>query len=411
MNAALGHIRRSAQPRQSGRCAWHVRRPWRSRLRCSSSSSPGGVIASIVSWSSSNGAPGRNSPSRQPTRETCVSTGTSRIPSANSSTQAAVLRPTPGSEVRYPCASGTGWPASQSSDRASGPGGRGGAPSGRGAVGDRPQDRLDPRRLDLRDPAGADRLLDLVDRRVADRPPNPRTARAARGRRRRGCGRWSTARARSGSARRSDGRAARRAGSRTRAAAGRGSRGPAARDGRRQPGRPGSCAASQARPTARTPPAGRRPPRAAPRRRPPGRSPPARAARAARPSRASPAPTVDRTAAATPGASARSSPRSSAPRGAERDHDEPRAGLDQRERRPLGVVLAGHQRRLGRVGADQQRARDAGVRGSPRRRRASASGRAAGWGRRSRAGRASSARLARAHRHLALARRRRACSS
>ena len=33
-----------------------------------------------------------------PTRETCVSTGTSRSPKANSSTQAAVLRPTPGSD-------------------------------------------------------------------------------------------------------------------------------------------------------------------------------------------------------------------------------------------------------------------------------------------------------------------------
>ena len=78
---------------------------------------------------------GRNRPSRVPTRETCVSTGTSRIPSANSSTQAAVLRPTPGSEVRYRCASGTGWPASQSSERWSGSSGRpgGGAPAGRGA--------------------------------------------------------------------------------------------------------------------------------------------------------------------------------------------------------------------------------------------------------------------------------------
>ena len=45
-----------------------------------------------------------------------MSTGTSRIPRANSSTQAAVLRPTPGSEVRYCCASGTVSDASQSSD-------------------------------------------------------------------------------------------------------------------------------------------------------------------------------------------------------------------------------------------------------------------------------------------------------
>ncbi len=37
----LGHIRASAQSPQAGRRAWQVRRPWRSRLTCSSSSSPG----------------------------------------------------------------------------------------------------------------------------------------------------------------------------------------------------------------------------------------------------------------------------------------------------------------------------------------------------------------------------------
>ena len=52
--------------------------------------------ASMSSWSSSNGAPGRNMPSRVTTRLTCVSTGMSCIPKENSSTQAAVLRPTPG---------------------------------------------------------------------------------------------------------------------------------------------------------------------------------------------------------------------------------------------------------------------------------------------------------------------------
>ena len=96
-----------------------------------------------------------------PTRDTCVSTGTSRIPSANSSTQAAVLRPTPGSELRYCCASGT-LSVCEPVERQ--------LAVWRG-VGDRAQDRLDPRRLDLRDPAGPDRLLDLVDRRVADRLP------------------------------------------------------------------------------------------------------------------------------------------------------------------------------------------------------------------------------------------------
>ena len=57
-----------------------------------------------------------------------MSTGTSRIPNANSDTHAAVLRPTPGSDVRYSCASGTGWPANQSSERSPGAG----APEGRG---------------------------------------------------------------------------------------------------------------------------------------------------------------------------------------------------------------------------------------------------------------------------------------
>ena len=55
----------------------------------------------------SNGAPGRKRPSRVPTRETCVSTGTSGMPKLKSRTQAAVLRPTPGSAVRRSRASAT----------------------------------------------------------------------------------------------------------------------------------------------------------------------------------------------------------------------------------------------------------------------------------------------------------------
>ena len=112
-----GHIRRSAHSPHAGRRAWQVRRPCRSRFMWNSRSSPTGVIRSISSWSSSNGAPGRNSPSRVPTRETWVSTGTSCIPNANSRTHAAVLRPTPGRLVRYSCATGTGWLASQSRER------------------------------------------------------------------------------------------------------------------------------------------------------------------------------------------------------------------------------------------------------------------------------------------------------
>ena len=87
-------------------------------------------MASMVSWSSSKGARGRKSARRVPTRETWVSTGTSRIPRANRRTHAAVLRPTPGSEVRYCCPTSTGWLASQSSERTWSPSGAG-APSGR----------------------------------------------------------------------------------------------------------------------------------------------------------------------------------------------------------------------------------------------------------------------------------------
>ena len=57
-------MRASAHSAHAGRRAWQVRRPWRSRLTCSSSSSPGGVSASISSCSSSNGAPSRSSASR-----------------------------------------------------------------------------------------------------------------------------------------------------------------------------------------------------------------------------------------------------------------------------------------------------------------------------------------------------------
>ena len=94
-------------------------------------------------------------------------------------------------------------------------------------LGDRDQDVLDPGGLDLRDAARPDRLLDLVDRRLADVVPVSAGGRAAACRRRRGCDRWSTATGPSGSARRSDGRAGRRRGSRRRAPGARGSRGPA----------------------------------------------------------------------------------------------------------------------------------------------------------------------------------------
>ena len=92
-------------------------------------------------------------------------------------------------------------------------------------IADRAQDRLDARRLDLRDAARADRLLDLGQRRVAHRLPatrrSRRSARAAPGTRRRGCGRWCSARGPSGSARRAAGGAAAPSGSRRARAAAR----------------------------------------------------------------------------------------------------------------------------------------------------------------------------------------------
>src|SRR3954469_2364069 len=115
---AEGHIRRSAQSAHAGRCAWHVRRPWRSMFTWNSSSAPRGVSASSASCCSSERAPGRSRASRVATRPTCVSTGTSRSPYANSRTHAAVLRPTPGNATRKACDSATG--ASRIHDRSSG---------------------------------------------------------------------------------------------------------------------------------------------------------------------------------------------------------------------------------------------------------------------------------------------------
>ena len=114
-------------------------------------------------------------------------------------------------------------PALLRTGRASLPASGSSKPSRSGGV--TPYDRLDM--VDLRDPAGPDRLLNQIDRRIADRLPIREPVPQASGRRRPGCGRSWTARARSGSARRSGGRAARSSGCRRRGVAGHGSRGPA----------------------------------------------------------------------------------------------------------------------------------------------------------------------------------------
>ena len=102
--------------------------------------------------------PGRNRPSRVPTRETWVSTGTSGMPKENRSTQAAVLRPTPGSAVSSARACSTG--RSRSRRR-----------SGIRRRGDRARIGLDADRFLPVEPAGLDRVLDLGDGRVAHLPP------------------------------------------------------------------------------------------------------------------------------------------------------------------------------------------------------------------------------------------------
>ena len=165
------------------------------------------VIASISSCASSNEAPGRNRPSRPPTRWTWVSTGISGRPKAKISTQAAVLRPTPGQRRQVIERLLAGRVAQASRGRS---GRRVGARIG-----------LDPRRLGVREPAPADRLLDLA--RAARRGPPPRwgSARAGRRRRRRGWCRRCSGRGSSGPARGPGPRGARWPAARTSPAAGR----------------------------------------------------------------------------------------------------------------------------------------------------------------------------------------------
>ena len=110
------------------------------------------TIASISSWARSKEAFGGKRPSRPPTRWTWTSTGISGMPQVKISTQAAVLRPTPGSESRNSSDSSRGAVSVQSRS--------GSSPSCsriawiRGA-------------FCLRQAAGPDRLLDLGHRRVA----------------------------------------------------------------------------------------------------------------------------------------------------------------------------------------------------------------------------------------------------
>ena len=201
--------------------------------------------------------------------------------------------------------------------------------------------RIDLIRADLtfEIPPGPDRLLDLVDRGVADRlPGSSGSARAAPGRPRRGCGRWSTATARSGSAPRSDAGAAAPAGSRRPAAAGHGSPVPAAAGGLRQSVLPGLI---------RAPPSARRRAHLASTAEGSASATAAGVEPARRPARASSVPVehvagsdrADHRAPAPRGRPARLAAQDR-PVGAERDHDRPGARVHERRGRSLQIALA-----------------------------------------------------------------------
>src|SRR4051812_16367884 len=102
-----GHIRRSAHSPQRGFGRQTVR-PCRIRLTWNSWASAGGTIAIISSWARSKEALAGKRPRRPPTRWTWTSTGISGIPQVKISTQAAVLRPTPGRPSRTSSASSRG---------------------------------------------------------------------------------------------------------------------------------------------------------------------------------------------------------------------------------------------------------------------------------------------------------------
>ena len=146
--------------RTPGRRAWQVRRPCRSRFRWNSSSSPGGVIASISSCISSNGAPGAEQAEARPDARDV------RVDRARRASRARTAARTPRSCARpraatsgSACASGHGSaPRSQSSDS---------SPSGAVSV---IAGRIDLIRADLtfEMPPGRIASSICVDRRVAD---------------------------------------------------------------------------------------------------------------------------------------------------------------------------------------------------------------------------------------------------
>ena len=145
---------------QSGRRAWHVRRPCRSRFTWNSSSWPRGVMASISSCISSNG---RLLAEQAQARAHAGDVGVDGDRRAARRRTAARRRRSCGR--RRAARAGTRGPRGAA---------RRAAPAGS------PQDGLDAPRLDLGDAAGADRLLDLLVRGVADRLPGAEARRRRR---------------------------------------------------------------------------------------------------------------------------------------------------------------------------------------------------------------------------------------
>ena len=168
------HMRRSDARRGSpGRWAWHVRRPWRSRLTCSSSSAPRGLDREHRSWSSSDArARAAAAASRcRRARRACRPARRAGRGEAAGRTRPS-CGPTPGRTHRSRATRGSSAAVVQR---------RSASTMRRARPRSPPQDRAGSASTStLRDTAGPDRLLDLLD--AARRAPLPR--REALGRRR-----------------------------------------------------------------------------------------------------------------------------------------------------------------------------------------------------------------------------------
>ena len=157
-----GTRRRRAAAR--GRCGGRAARSPRARRRSApASSGPASSVSSGCACSAVTFA--SMMPSRRATRCTCVSTGITGRPSEKSSTQAAVLGPTPGSARQVRLRLVVGHPV----EHRRGPG----APRARA---ERLEDALDARRLGVREAAEGDGLLDLRRRRRRAPRSSPGTA-------------------------------------------------------------------------------------------------------------------------------------------------------------------------------------------------------------------------------------------